>query len=101
MIIVLASISVKPEKKKEFIDIFKANVPAVKAENGCIEYSPTIDIDTGLPPQVLDENVVTIVEKWESPEALQAHLSAPHMLQYKEDVKDMVTDVSLKVLQEA
>jgi quinol monooxygenase YgiN len=101
MIIVLASIKVKPECKAEFLEIFKANVPAVRQEAGCIEYAPYVDVETGLPPQVLDENLVTIVEKWESIDALKTHLAAPHMAAYKAKTKDMVEGVSLKVLQEA
>jgi quinol monooxygenase YgiN len=101
MIIVLASIKVKPGTRASFIEIFNANIPNVLAEDGCIEYAPTVDIATGLPPQQLDENIVTIVEKWASVEALQAHLVAPHMLSYKEQVKDIVLDVGLKVLQPA
>ena len=50
--------------------IFKANVPLVRAEKGCIQYVPTVDIDADLPPQIMDENVVTIIEAWESLEAL-------------------------------
>jgi quinol monooxygenase YgiN len=99
MIIVLASIKVKPGTCAEFIKIFNDNVPNVLAEDGCIEYAPTVDAETGLPPQQLDENIVTIVEKWDSVEALKAHLAAPHMLSYKEQVKDIVLDVGLKVLQ--
>jgi len=34
-------------------------------------------------------------------EALQDHLKTPHMLAYREKVKDMVVDLSLKVLQAA
>ena len=85
----------------EFIEIFKSNIPNVLEEKGCIEYVPTIDVSTGLPPQELNNNVVTIIEKWDSLEDLQAHLSAPHMLAYKETVKDIVDKVSLKVLGEA
>ena len=66
-----------------------------------MEYVPTIDVPTGLPPQELDNNVVTIIEKWDSLEDLQAHLSTPHMLAYKERVEDIVDKVSLKVLGEA
>ena len=44
---------------------------------------------------------VTIIEKWGSLEDLQTHLTAPHMLAYKEKVKDLVDKVSLKVLMEA
>jgi len=76
-------------------------VPSVKKERGCIEYFPAIDLDAGLPPQTLDENVVTIIEKWESLEALRDHLKAPHMLAYREKVKEIVENVLLKVLKEA
>ena len=101
MINVLASISIKEGKRAAFIAAFKDNLPAVRAEEGCLEYFPAVDIDADLPPQQLDENVVTVIEKWASLEALRAHLSAPHMLAYKEKVKDIVEGVSLKVLQEA
>jgi quinol monooxygenase YgiN len=101
MISVLASIRVKPGMKSEFLKIFKANVPFVRKENGCIEYFPAVDFDTKIPVQKLDGDLVTVIEKWESCEALKIHLTAPHMLAYKEKVKDMVDSVSLKVLQEA
>jgi len=101
MIIVLASIHVKPGNLSKFLDIFKANVPNVLEEDGCIEYLPTVDADSGLEPQIKDKNVVTIVEKWENLEALKTHLKAPHMLEYKEKTGDMVEDVELKVLKKA
>ena len=100
MINVIASVRLKPGSLSRFIEIFKSNVDDVRAEKGCIEYLPTVDIDADLPPQVLDENVVTIIEKWESLEALRDHLVAPHMLSYREKVKDIVEDLSVKVLQE-
>ena len=101
MINVIASIRVKEGRRAEFLDIFKANIANVLQEKGCLEYVPTIDVPTGLPPQVLNEQVVTIIEKWQSLEDLRAHLAAPHMLAYRIAVKDIVADVSLKVLAEA
>jgi quinol monooxygenase YgiN len=101
MINVLASIQIKSGKVSEFIEIFNTNAENVRAEDGCIDYYPMVDLDADLPPQVLDENIVTIIEKWESLGALRAHLKAPHMLTYREKVKDIVEKVSLKVLQEA
>ena len=73
----------------------------VREEKGCIEYVPLVDIDAKLAPQTLDDNVVTIIEKWESLQALRDHLEAPHMLAYREKVKNIVTGLSLKVLKEA
>jgi len=77
MIHVLASIQVKPGKKNVFLEIFKTNVPNVLQEEGCVEYSPAVDIDAGLPPQVLNENIVTIIEKWETLEILQPSSKLP------------------------
>jgi len=101
MINVIASRHIKEGRLSEFIEIFKSNIPNVLEEKGCIEYVPTIDVPTGLPPQESNNNVVTIIEKWSSLEDLQAHLSASHMLSYKEKVKDLVDKVSLRVLGEA
>jgi len=101
MINVIASIHIKKGRLSEFIEIFKTNIPKVLEEKGCVEYVPTIDIPTGLPIQKLNNNVVTIIEKWGSLEDLQTHLTAPHMLAYKEKVKNLVDKVSLKVLTEA
>jgi len=101
MINVIASIRVKAGMLSDFLEIFKSNVPSVREERGCIEYFPAVDIDADLPPQSMDENVVTIIEKWENLEALRDHLNAPHMLAYKEKAKDIVEGVSIKVLQEA
>ena len=100
MIHVIASIHIKEGRLSEFIEIFKSNIPNVLEEKGCVEYVPTVDVTAGLPPQELNENVVTIIERWESVEDLKAHVSAPHMLAYKETTKDLVDKMSLRVLGE-
>lgn len=99
MICVIASIRVREGARDAFLEIFNENVPKVKAETGCVEYVPALDVDAGLGLQIQDERVVTILEKWESVAALHAHLASPHMLEYKAKVKDLVEEVSLKVLQ--
>jgi len=43
MIHVLASITVKESERDAFLEIFKANVPKVLEEEGCVEYSATVD----------------------------------------------------------
>ncbi len=100
MINVIASIQIKEGRLPEFIEIFKSNIPKVLEEKGCIEYVPTIDVPTGFPPQELNPNGVTIIEKWASLDDLMAHLSAPHMIEYKEKTKDLVEKMSVKVLEE-
>jgi quinol monooxygenase YgiN len=101
MIHVIASIYLKSNQLSEFLDILKSNVPNVIDEAGCIEYVPTIEVPTGLAAQACNDNVVTIIEKWNTLEDLKKHLSSPHMLVYREKVKDLVETVSLKILREA
>ena len=101
MINVIATIRVKAGRRSEFLKQAKSVVPSVTKEKGCIQYFPTVDVDAGLPIQSLDENVVTMIEKWESLEALRDHLKAPHMQVYLQQIKEMVEGVSLKVLKEA
>ncbi len=100
MINVIASIEIKEGQLSNFVEIFKSNIPKVLKEKGCIEYVPTIDVPTGLPPQEMNNNVVTIIEKWNSLEDLTAHLTAPHMLAYREKTKTLVEKMSVKVLKE-
>ncbi len=102
MIFVIATIEVKPGKRDEFLAEFRKNMPNVHAEKGCIEYGPNVDLKTEMKAQIpLRENVVTIVEKWESLEALMAHAAAPHMTAYRAKVKDIVVGTTLQVLRPA
>ncbi len=102
MIYVIATVEIAEGKRDEFVRAFRANVPHVLAEEGCIEYEPTVDLATGITAQPdARESVVTVIEKWESLDALNAHLVAPHMVSYRETVKHFVTGVSLQILQPA
>jgi quinol monooxygenase YgiN len=98
---VIASIGVKPGRRAKFIELYKANVPAVLAEKGCIEYIPAVDADSGIEAQWLDETVVTVIEKWATLDALHAHLAAPHMATFHKDTAHLVDDVSLTILEDA
>ena len=101
MIIVIASNRIKAGHRDEFIKAFKPFAETVRKENGCIEYFPAVDAETGLPPQEKDPNVVTIIEKWQSLEALQAHMKTAEMRAFGEKSREMIEQMSIRVLQEA
>lgn len=102
MICVIATIETAPGRREEFLDEFRKVVPAVLADEGCLEYAPMIDVSTSIGAQAPPgENVVTVVEKWENVDALEAHLIAPHMNEYRKRVKDLVAGASLRILQPA
>lgn len=102
MIYVIATVEVAEGKRDSFLEIFHRVVPSVLAEKGCMEYGPAVDLPTDIPVQVAErKNVVTIMEKWESLESLKAHLTTPHMLAYRKEVKGIVTGMKVEVLKPA
>lgn len=99
MICVIATIELKEGCRDGFLAVFRELVPKVLAEEGCVEYVPMIDVPTELPGQPpVDENVVTVVEKWSSVAALEQHLMAPHMGEFREQTQPMRRGVTLRVL---
>lgn len=102
MIHVIATIEVVAGKRDDFLAEFHRVMPHVHAEAGCLEYGPAIDVPAGLAvPTPLRDNIVVIIEKWESLDALRAHLGAAHMKEYRTRVQDLVVRVQLQVLQPA
>ena len=102
MIYVVATIQLRPGMREEFLDHFRQLVPEVLREEGCLEYGPTVDVETNIAVQEpLRGDVVTVIEKWESLEHLEVHLVAPHMLAYRERVQGLVEHASLQILRPA
>jgi len=100
MIHVIATVRTVAGRRGDFLAAFRELVPLVRAEAGCLDYGPAVDLDTsisGQPP--VRDDAVTVVEKWESVAALEAHLAAPHMLRYREKVKDLVAGLEIRVLE--
>jgi quinol monooxygenase YgiN len=102
MIYVIATIEVVEGRQGEFLAEFRRIVPVVHQEQGCLLYEPAVDLPTGIAAQIpVRDTTVTVVEKWESLDALKAHLAAPHVAEYRTRVKEMVMRVQLQILQPA
>jgi len=102
MIHVIAEIDLNPDCKEKFLAALHQNIPIVTSEKGCLAYEPAMEVDAGLPVQAeLRQNIITIIEAWESLDALQVHLKTPHMAAYREAVKDLVKNVMIRVLEPA
>lgn len=99
MIHVIATIKLVPGTREPFLKEFRLVTEHVRAEPGCIEYGAAVDEPTSLAVQeYAGDDVIVVVEKWESVEALQAHTTAPHMTDYRQRVGDYVEGVRLMVL---
>jgi len=99
MVHVLAVITAKPGMRESILQAFRANVPNVRAERGCIEYGAAVDAEPALKFQTaFGPDAFVVVEKWESLDALKAHAAAPHMAAYAAKTKDMIASRTIHVL---
>lgn len=99
MVHVLAVITTQPGQRDAVLKLFQANVPAVLAEQGCIEYAATIDMAGGPPSQTLyGPDTFVVVEKWSDFDALKAHSVAPHMAAYAASTKGMLANRAIHIL---
>jgi quinol monooxygenase YgiN len=99
---VIAVITAKPGMREDVLREFRANMPAVHAEQGCIEYGPAIDAEgIGSFQTAYGPDTFVVLEKWESAEALKAHAAAPHMVAYGAKTRPMIASRVIHVLSPA
>jgi quinol monooxygenase YgiN len=99
MIHVIAVITAKPGMREEVLQAFRANVPNVRAEKGCIEYGAAVDSEPVLKFQAaLGPDTFMVVEKYQDLDALKAHAASPHMAAYGAKTKDMVAGRTIHIL---
>jgi quinol monooxygenase YgiN len=99
MVHVIAVLTAKPGKREEILKAFRANVPAVRAEKGCIEYGGAVDAENALAFQTRwGPDTFLVIEKWDSMDALKAHAAAPHMAAYGAKVKELIAGRVIHIL---
>jgi quinol monooxygenase YgiN len=99
MIRVVAIVTAKPGRRDELLTKFHALIPIVHAEQGCIEYQPTIDAEGfGASQAKLGPNKFVVIESWADADALKAHGVAPHMAAYRLETKELTESVVVHML---
>ena len=95
----VAVITTKPGRRDDLVAAFRANLAAVRAEKGCIEYAGHVDA-AGIGPfqAKFGSDVFVVLETWASAEALAAHVAAPHMAAYGKQTRDLITSRAIHVL---
>lgn len=101
MVHVIASIQVAEGKIAEVMKMYETFTPLVNEEKGCVRHLPTVDFDTEIPIQQKESGIITVIEQWDNIEDYYAHLSAPHVIEFRENITELVEKVSIKVLQSA
>jgi len=103
MIHVLAFVSIKPGMLDKALDVYRVLVPKVlAAEPGCLEYSPTIDLDLGLANQEKNPDLIVVTERWKSIDDFKVHLDGPpHVTEFRAAIKACAEKTTLKITQDA
>jgi len=99
MIYVIATIQLRPHSRERVLKEIAAICPEVLREDGCLEYSAAVDIESGHSRQIpARPDVVTIIERWRDLPALREHSVAPHMQTFRQRISDAVVSTSLQVV---
>jgi quinol monooxygenase YgiN len=99
---VIAIITAKPGQREAILKEFRANMPAVHAEKGCIEYGPALDAEgMGAIQTKFGPDTFVVIEKWADAGALKAHAAAPHMAAYAARTKELIQSRVIHVLSPA
>jgi quinol monooxygenase YgiN len=78
MLYVIATASVKPEKREAFKEGAGACIVETRKEEGCLLYD--------LHESITDPTRFVFVERWTSREALGAHARSPHLKEWRKIV---------------
>src|SRR5258708_19507363 len=99
MIHIVAIITAKSGMREAILKEFRANMPAVHAEQGCIEYGPAVDAEgIGSFQAKFGPDPFVVIEKWESPDALKAHAASPHMSANAPQPRDLIASPLIPLL---
>lgn len=99
MIHVIAFLHLRAGVRAAFLETIRELTPLVRAEPGCLEYTPVDDHAPYMGFQSpVGDDVVVVVEKWASPAALDAHLGATHMKAWGAKVDAMMARRVIHVL---
>jgi quinol monooxygenase YgiN len=102
MVHVVAVITALPGKREALLAAFNENVPAVHAEEGCIEYGAAVDAEGfGSFQAPLGPDTFAVIEKWASADALKAHGRSPHMVAYAAKSKELIAQRAIHILSAA
>ena len=82
MLVVIAELRVKPEKKAELFLLAKELISATRAEEGCISYSLLDD--------PYNDCACAFVEEWVDKQALERHFGTPHIRAWRQNSAELL-----------
>lgn len=100
MIYVVVSALVKEGRMSEYLGICSRLRPLVLAEKGCLAYDYAKDIHPSAPNhEPSDPARITLIEEWESPEALSAHNESAHVKEYLPRLRELREGTTIRMME--
>jgi quinol monooxygenase YgiN len=84
LLTIIATLRAKPGKEQELRQAAEAVVEPTRREEGCIAYH--------LHQGIEDPAVFCFYENWASPDALEAHMKAPHFRELAAKLDDLLDE---------
>ena len=81
MIVVAGTISIDPAKRDVAIAAIRDLMAETRKEKGCVVYVMSGDFE--------DAGCIRLFEEWESQEAIDAHVKAPHMAKFQAQIPNL------------
>ena len=98
MLHVIVVMRIKEGRMQEFLAACEELRPLVHREPGCQAYEYTRDtVSPFAPEQPREADRITLLERWESLDALKTHLETPHMKAAGAKMKGMRASVELRL----
>ncbi len=102
MILVIVTSQIREGRMAEFLAACRETRPKVLAEKGCLGYEHALDTQSPLRSQEsLNPNRVTLIETWESLEALVEHSRSSRGHEFAQQVRDLREHVTVRVTKSA
>lgn len=89
-ITVVVSARAKPGRGAELLDLYGELAAATHGEDGCLAFTLHRGLD--------DHDVIALVERWASREALDAHLGSPHVTTFRREAAELADGPSAIVI---
>lgn len=89
-LLLLVSYTARPGMREQFVrQVREAGIlDAIRRENGCLQYDYFYSEE--------DENLLLLVEKWETEECQKVHMEQPHMKKLAEIKERCMTETILE-----
>jgi quinol monooxygenase YgiN len=93
MIYVVATMTIKPEKREEVLAAARVVVAETQNEKGCQSYDMHVS--------VTDPNKLVFVERWDDRACLTSHMSMPHFKEWRKVANEAIVSRKVEIVSPA